>query len=151
MAENVRPELHEELFNHLQGEKIVLLATIDHETGAPNVTAISWLVATDPRTLRFAIDPRSRVVQNINKENRVTVAVLGAGSAFAISGRAFVEEEKMEGVSLKMVRAEISIEEVREVMFYGGKLTVEPAYEKTYDPKLAEKFDSEVYTALRKA
>jgi predicted pyridoxine 5'-phosphate oxidase superfamily flavin-nucleotide-binding protein len=151
MAENVSSELQEELFSHLQGEKIVLLATVDHETGAPNVTAISWLIATDPKTLRFAIDPRSRVVQNIQKDRRVTVTVMGAGSVFAISGQASVEKENMQGVSLKMVRAEIAVDEVREIMFYGGKLTVEPAYEKTYDPKLAEKFDTEVYTALRKA
>jgi hypothetical protein len=34
-------------------------------------------------------------------------------------------------------------------MFYGGKVTVEPKYEKTYNPELAKKLDQEVYELFR--
>jgi hypothetical protein len=42
------------------------------------------------------------------------------------------------------------VETVENVMFYGGKVIVEPAYEKTYNPELAKKLDSEVYELFRK-
>ena len=43
----------------------------------------------------------------------------------------------------------VEIESVEDVMFYGGKVTMEPEYEKTYNKELAEKLDNEVYGVLR--
>jgi predicted pyridoxine 5'-phosphate oxidase superfamily flavin-nucleotide-binding protein len=149
MAEVVYQTLPEALQEFLQGEKLVLVSTTDHETGAPNTSAISWLIAKDGNTIRFAVDPRSRLVANLNKDPRITLAVLGLETCYGIMGRAKVATEPMAGVSLKMVMVEVEVEEVRDIMFYGGKLTTEPQYEKTYDPKLAKKFDSEVYNGLR--
>ncbi|MEC1715867.1 PNPOx family protein [Schinkia azotoformans] len=34
------------------------------------------------------------------------------------------------------------------IMFYGGKIMVEPEYEKTYKKELAEKLDSEILDRL---
>ncbi|MFC4770269.1 pyridoxamine 5'-phosphate oxidase family protein [Effusibacillus consociatus] len=150
MAEKVVTELSQDLVNFLQGEKLVFLHTTDFETGAPNVAAISWLLAISPKVIRFAVDPRSRIVSNIKKDGRVSVAVLGPDSCYSISGVAKADTENLEGVALKMIKVEIAIDEVRDVMFYGAKLLAEPKYEKTYDPKLAEKYDTEVYTALKK-
>ncbi|BCJ86167.1 pyridoxamine 5'-phosphate oxidase family protein [Effusibacillus dendaii] len=150
MAETVQTELPQVLVDFLQGEKLVLLHTIDHETGAPNVAAISWLLALDPKSVRFAIDPRSRVVANINKNPRVSIAIIGPDSCYSISGVASAGTENLEGVALKMIAVDVSVDEVRDIMFYGAKMSVEPKYEKTYDPKLAEKYDQEVYSALKK-
>ncbi|GAX90053.1 pyridoxamine 5'-phosphate oxidase family protein [Effusibacillus lacus] len=150
MAEKVVTELSQELVDFLQGEKLVFLHTTDHETGAPNVAAISWLLAVNPKLIRFAIDPRSRVVSNINKDGRVSVAIPGPDSCYSISGVAKADTERLEGVALNMIKVDITVDEVRDVMFYGAKLSAEPKYVKTYDPKLAEKYDTEVYTALKK-
>jgi predicted pyridoxine 5'-phosphate oxidase superfamily flavin-nucleotide-binding protein len=150
MAENITTELSQELLNFLQGEKLLLLHTTDHETGVPNVAAISWALAIGPKLIRFAIDPRSRVVANINKDPRISLAVIGPESTYSISGTAKSDTENLQGVALKMIKVDITVDEVRDIMFYGAKLSTEPAYVKTYDPKLAEKYDSEVYTALRK-
>lgn len=49
---------------------------------------------------------------------------------------------------MKLCVVTIDIEEVDNVMFYGGKVTVEPEYEKTYNAKLAKKLDTEVYELL---
>ncbi|UOF89136.1 pyridoxamine 5'-phosphate oxidase family protein [Fodinisporobacter ferrooxydans] len=149
MPEVVYDSLPESLLQFLQGEKLVFVSTIDHETGAPNTTAISWMLAKDAQNIRFAMDPRSRVIANLRKDPRIQVTVPGAGSCFGISGIANIGDDVMNGVSLKMVMVEIQLQEVRDVMFYGGKLSVEPQYEKTYDPKLAKKFDAEIYTALQ--
>jgi hypothetical protein len=46
---------------------------------------------------------------------------------------------------------EVSIKEVRDVMFYGSKLSVEPSYEKTYDAEAAAKLDRQVMDAIKKA
>jgi hypothetical protein len=42
----------------------------------------------------------------------------------------------------------VDVKEVEDVIFYGGKVVQEPSYEKTYDPKLAEKLDNEVHELL---
>ncbi|MGZ4032250.1 MAG: pyridoxamine 5'-phosphate oxidase family protein [Tumebacillaceae bacterium] len=149
MAEQVFDALPDDLVNYLQGERMVTIASIDAENGSPNLLCISWLLAIDSKTLRLAIDGRSKLLTNIAKDDRVTVSVLGNGSAFAINGHAKKYVDKLEGVALNMSGVEIQVEAMRDVMFYGGKLTVEPAYEKTYDKALAEKYDNEIYTALR--
>lgn len=150
MADNVTTELSQELLNFLQGEKLILLHTTDHETGVPNVAAISWALAIEPKLIRVAIDPRSRVVANINKDPRVSLVTIGPESTYSISGTAKAGAENLEGVALKMIKVDVTVDEVRDIMFYGAKLSAEPEYVKTYDAKLAEKYDSEVYTALRK-
>ena len=150
MAEKVTDKLSAELVNYLQGERMVTVASIDADNGSPNILTISWLLAINDTTLRFAIDSRSKLLTNIGKDDRVTVSVLGAGSAYAITGRARKYVDKLEDCALNMSGVQIDVEAVRDVMFYGGKLTVEPAYEKTYDKALAEKYCNEIYTALRK-
>ncbi|MEB3103656.1 hypothetical protein [Ferviditalea candida] len=43
----------------------------------------------------------------------------------------------------------VNVKEVEDVIFYGGRITVEPDYEKTYNPELAKKLDAEVYGLLK--
>lgn len=151
MANEVELTLTDELYNLLQGERFVTIATIDHETGAPNVSAISWVYAPSKEKIRFAVDNRSRIVANINKQPSVVLNLIGNGSTYAIAGEAKVVVEKMEGVPLKLALVEIDIKEVRDVMFYGSKITVEPKYEKTYDADAAAKLDRQVKEAMQKA
>lgn len=150
MANAVEKKLIEPLFQALQKERFVTLATIDHETGGPNVSSISWIFAPDEERLYFAVDNRSRIVKNIQKNPLVVVNVIANESTYAISGRASIKAEKMEGVPLKLALVELDIVEVRDVMFYGSKISVEPKYEKTYDAQAAAKLDNQVMTALRK-
>jgi flavin reductase (DIM6/NTAB) family NADH-FMN oxidoreductase RutF len=150
MADKVQDKLSEELVTHLQGGRMVTVASIDAENGSPNILCISWLSAIDNSTLRFAIDGRSKLLQNIEKDERVTVTVLGLGSAYAVVGTARKYTDRLENVALNMAGVEIQINSVIDIMFYGGKLTVEPAYDHTYDKALAEKYDQEVFAALRR-
>ncbi|MED4586032.1 pyridoxamine 5'-phosphate oxidase family protein [Brevibacillus choshinensis] len=149
MAETVSQSLSEELFGMLQKERFVTLGTIDHESGSPSLSSLSWTYAASVDSIRFAVDNRSRILTNIAKEPQVVLHLIGAGSSFAINGRATLKTERLEGVPLKLAMVEITIEAVRDIMFYGSRISVEPQYEKTYDKNAAAKLDNQVMEALR--
>ncbi|MFA9557313.1 pyridoxamine 5'-phosphate oxidase family protein [Evansella sp. AB-rgal1] len=151
MANQVETKLTEELLPLLRKEHYVTIATVDHETGGPNVNAISWVYAMDESKIRFSVDNRSRIVENIKKEPLVTLTLIGAGSTYGITGKTSVLSEKLDDVPLKLALLEIDVAEVRDVMFYGARITTEPKYEKTYDKDAAAKLDKQVMDAMKKA
>ncbi|MFD2371028.1 pyridoxamine 5'-phosphate oxidase family protein [Brevibacillus sp. GCM10020057] len=151
MAETVSRSLSEELFGLLQKERFVTLATIDHESGSPSLSSLSWTFAPTVESIRFAVDNRSRILTNIAKEPQVVLHLIGAGSSYAIYGRAALKTERLEGVPLKLAMVEIAIDAVRDIMFYGSRISAEPQYEKTYDKNAAAKLDNQVMEALRNA
>ncbi len=151
MANRVEPILIKPLFDELQKERFVTLATVDFETGGPNVSAISWIYARDERTIIFAVDNRSRIIQNIQENNQVVVNIIANESTYSISGEASLVSEKIEGIPLKLALVSIKVQEVRDVMFYGSKIIVEPKYDKTYDLEAAERLDRQVMEAMKKA
>ena len=151
MANQVEPKLIKPLFDELQKERFVTLATVDHETSGPNVSAISWVLAKDEETIYFAVDNRSRIIENIKNNDKAVINVIANESTYSISGTASVKQEKLEGVPLKLALVEIKINEVRDVMFYGSKIVTEPQYDKTYDKDAAARLDNQVMDAMRKA
>jgi uncharacterized pyridoxamine 5'-phosphate oxidase family protein len=151
MANQVEPRLIKPLYEELQKERFVTLATVDHETGGPNVSAISWVLAKDEGTIYFAVDNRSRIIQNINHNNQVILNLIANESTYSIQGEAFVREERLNDVPLKLALIEITIKEVRDVMFYGSKIVTEPQYDKTYDKDAAARLDKQVMDAMKKA
>jgi hypothetical protein len=151
MANQVEPSLIPALFEELQSERFVTLATVDHETNGPNVSAISWILAKDEHTLLFAVDQRSRIVKNIKGNPLVVVSLIANESTYSIGGKASVSQEKLTGVPLKLTLVQLVINEVRDVMFYGSKISTEPAYEKTYDKTAADRLDHQVIEAMKKA
>ena len=151
MAEETISQLSEALYQQLQSETLVLLHTIDAESGGPTSSAISWVYAADPKTVRFALDRRSRLVANIKENVDVTLTVFGGGTVHAIQGKASVVTDALEGVPFRMVCVDVSVMSVRDAMFYGSRITVHPEYEKTYDKRAAEKLDNQVFSALKKA
>lgn len=151
MANQVEPILIRPLLDELQRERFVTLATVDYETGGPNVSAISWIFAKDEKTILFAVDSRSRIVQNIQENQLVVLNVIANESTYSISGEAELIVEKMEGVPLKLSLLMIKVNEVRDVMFYGSKIIVEPQYDKTYDLQAAKRLDQQVMDTMKKA
>ncbi|WP_232698348.1 pyridoxamine 5'-phosphate oxidase family protein [Brevibacillus daliensis] len=149
MAETVAESLSEELYQILQQEHFVTLGTVDHESKGPSLNAISWALAIDKKTIRFAVDSRSRIISNVQRNPQVVVNLIGAGSTYSINGKASLLTEKLEDVPLKLAMINIDIESVRDIMFYGSRISVEPRYEKTYNQKAAAKLDQQVMTALR--
>ncbi|MEX2462435.1 MAG: pyridoxamine 5'-phosphate oxidase family protein [Paenibacillaceae bacterium] len=150
MAETITA-LSEPLFNALQQENLVLLSTIDAETGAPSTAAVSWLYATEPGIIRFAIDQRSRIIANIRNNALVNVTVFAVETVHAIYGTAHIIVDALEAVPFKLACVDITISAVRDAMFYGSRISVTPEYEKTYDKRAAEKLDRQVFDAMKKA
>ncbi|WP_042349073.1 pyridoxamine 5'-phosphate oxidase family protein [Bacillus massiliigorillae] len=151
MANLVENVLIQPLFDELQKQRFVTLTTIDHETGIPNVNAISWTVAKDESTIVFTVASRSKIVENIRQSKYVVITLIANESTYSISGEAVVKQEQLEGVNLKLSLIELQISEVRDVMFYGARITSEPQYEFTYDKTAADTLDIQVMEAMKKA
>ncbi|MEX2414675.1 MAG: pyridoxamine 5'-phosphate oxidase family protein [Paenibacillaceae bacterium] len=143
--------LPEELFALLQKEAFVLLGTIDSETNGPVVNAISWIYAVDRGRLRFAVDHRSRLINNMKQQSQVTVTCFGAGSVHTIYGKASMVIEALSEVPFQLSCFDIAIDIVRDAMFYGARISTAPEYEKTYDKRAAEKLDGQVFSSMKKA
>jgi hypothetical protein len=143
--------LPDELFAQLQKEKLILLGTLDVDTGGPTSNAISWVYAVSDTKLRFAVDQRSRIVSNIKQNENVIVTFFAGGSVHTLTGKASLVSEALDDVPFKLSCFDIHINVVRDAMFYGARISVEPEYEKTYDKRAAEKLDGQVYSAMKKA
>jgi hypothetical protein len=151
MANQVEKKLIKPLFDELQKERFVILATVNFETGSPDVNAISWVLAKDETTIYFAVDNRSKIIQNINQNHMAVINIIANESTYSIKGETNVKQEKMNDVPLKLALVEMKINEVRDVMFYGSEIIQEPQYDKTYDREAALKLDKKVMEAMKKA
>lgn len=142
-------QLSTELQQFLQGPQLVLVTTLDAETKGPTNNLITWVYAKDATTVRLAADAKGRVMGNIRADGRVLLTVLALGACYTIEGTAKVIAEEVPGVSLKLACAEVSLTAVRNVTFWGGKITTQPQYEVSYDKAVKEKLDSGVFAALQ--
>ncbi|TXC92096.1 hypothetical protein FS935_06870 [Metabacillus litoralis] len=149
MANKIETSLIDPLFNSLQKERFVTIASIDYETGSPNVSAISWVYAPDTNRILFAIDQKSRIVDNIKKHPAIVLNLIANESTYSINGNAHIKEDQLENIPLKLSLIELGISEVRDVMFYGSRISSEPQYDKTYDEKAAAKLDKQVLQAMK--
>ena len=141
-------KLNQSLIDLLQGEKIVSLITTDSKTNKPNLSIVSWLVAhQDGKTIKFALGHKAESAFNIEKNPDLIIGVIGAGSCYSINGRGTVSDVIDKSMKYRIVT--VDVESVEDVIFYGGKITAEPKYEKTYDADLAKKLDDEVYEMLK--
>ncbi|NLP53068.1 pyridoxamine 5'-phosphate oxidase family protein [Bacillus sp. RO1] len=140
--------LSKELVELLQGEKIVSLITTDKDSNKPNLSIVSWLVAhEDGKTIKFALGHKAESAFNIQENPELILGVVGAGSCYSINGKGSVSEVIDKTMKYRVVTVEV--ESVEDVIFYGGKITQEPDYVKTYDEDLAKKLDEEVYELLK--
>jgi hypothetical protein len=146
----VETVLVEPLFEALQKERLVTISTVDYETGGPNVSAVSWLFAPSENRILLAVNAKSRIVKNVQKNHDVVVNLIANESVYSIITEASIKEEQLDEVPLNLALLELEIMEVRDVMFYGAKISVEPKFEKTYDIEAAKKLDRQVMDALHK-
>lgn len=151
MANLVEPTLIQPLYDELQKERFVILATIDFETGGPNVSALSWVLAKSKETIYFAVDNRSRIVKNIINNKQIALTMIANETTYSINGEATVKNNKLDDVPLKLALIEMKVKEVRDVMFYGSKITLHPKHDKTYDEAAAARLDKQVMDQMRKA
>lgn len=144
-------QLTEALMKKLQPESFVLLNTVDAESGGPTSSVVSWIYPVDESTLRLAIDHRSRLVVNLKRNPLASVTVFCNEQVIAISGRAEVRQDPLDGVPFDMCCFDIHIEYVRNALFHGIQLAASPEFIKIYDEQAAKKLDGQVLAAMRKA
>lgn len=137
-------ELQPDMISLLQGNTIVLLNVVNKQTERVYTTALSWVYAISEKTVRFAIDAKSEFVSILENDPHLVLTFIGVESVYAINGKATVTSRQTEGTTLKLVVLEVDVEEVRDIMFYGGKVVTEPAFIKTYNAELVKKLDQEV-------
>ena len=150
MAEIVAHSLTQDLLPLLQTERLATLTTVGQDS-TPYVNAISWVHAPNLATVYLAVDSRSLVLENIRNHEEVVLTIFGAGSIYAVAGKAKVKISRMDHVPIKLSMVELVVDEVRDVMFYGASLTACPKFEKTYDAHAAEQLDKLVLEALKNA
>jgi len=141
--------LSQELAAFLQGPQLVLVTTLDADSKWPTNNLITWVFAKDESTIRLCADAKGRVINNVRADDRVLLTVMTGGACHTIEGNARVIKEELEGVSLKLACAAVKVRAVRDVTFWGGKITAEPQYDVTYDKALKEKLDSSVFAAMQ--
>ncbi|RIW29470.1 hypothetical protein D3H55_18700 [Bacillus salacetis] len=151
MANRIEHELVPVLFEELQKERFITVSTVDYETGGPNVSAISWVFAESEGKILIAVDSRSKIVKNILANPLVVLNIIANESSYSICASAELKAEKLKGVPLQLSLLSCKVNEVRDVMFYGAKISAEPQYEKTYDKEAADRLDRQVKEAMKNA
>jgi len=145
----VATQLSPELTSFLQGPQLVLVTTLDSDSKWPTNNLITWVFARDGSTVRLAADSKGRVMGNIRADERVLLTVMTNGACHCVEGTAKVIVDEIPGVSLKLACAEVTVKAVRDVTFWGGKITAEPQYDVTYDKALKQKLDAAVFDAFK--
>jgi nitroimidazol reductase NimA-like FMN-containing flavoprotein (pyridoxamine 5'-phosphate oxidase superfamily) len=142
-------QLNEKLYSILQRECFLLLHTNDFEKMTPQVNAISWVYAPNKETVRFAVVNHSKIIKNITTTESICLTLIDDESTYAIYGKAKILENETNKVAIKVAIVEMEINEVRDVMFYGSKISQNPRHEKVYDPEAAAKLDYQVMQRLK--
>jgi len=137
-------ELSQEMVSLIQGSTIVLLNVVHKESERIYTTALSWVYAVNERKIRFAIDAKSEFVSILENEPNLVLTFIGLESVYSIVGKAAIRIRQTEGTTLKLAILEVDVQEVRDIIFYGGKVVTEPSFMKTYNAELVKKLDQEV-------
>ncbi|HEY1215659.1 MAG TPA: hypothetical protein VGE93_18660 [Bryobacteraceae bacterium] len=145
----VLTELTPAMAEQLQGKSMVYLNVVNRETGDIYSTVLSWVYAVSPKAIRFAIDAKSDFVRILQQDPRLVLNFIAEETVFSVKGSAAVKVAQTEGLTLKMALLEVEAEEIRDIMFYGGKIVTQPAFVKTYKEDLIKKLDDEMRTALK--
>lgn len=121
------------LVQFLLGGQTCVVATVD-ESGAPQTTLMTWVVARNPQTLALAVDTRSRSIKNLRTNGKVAVEVLGDDLCYGLRGTAVVEKESLESAPFPCALVAVRVEEVRDhgaagVRFVGPTYTFHPGKE----------------------
>ncbi|RAL21991.1 hypothetical protein DL897_15530 [Thermoflavimicrobium daqui] len=137
-------ELSPDMISLIQGNTIVLLNIVHKENERVYTTALSWVYAMNGKTIRFAIDAKSEFVKILENDPDLVLNFIGHESVYSVIGKATIKTRQTKGTTLKLAVLEVDVEEVRDIMFYGGKIVTEPLFIKTYNAELAVKLDREV-------
>lgn len=139
--------LSAEMVQMLKGENIVSLITIDSRTKKPRLSMISWVSATeDGKRVKIVTGHKGATLDNIASDPDVVLGIIGPDRCYEVRGTASFSDIIAGHMKYRVITVEV--EEVDDVMFYGGQVTAVPQYVKTYNAELVRKLDDEVKALL---
>ena len=144
----VESALNQEVEELLQGQTLVFCHTYSKRLGKVISIALSWVFAIDSKTVRFAVDCKSKIVEAVNDQSEITLSFIGNDSVYSLVGPSKVRVEKTQDMTIKMAIIEIEVEDLRDITFYGAQITQKPQFIKTYKESLIKKLDNEVREAV---
>lgn len=140
--------LSEEMINLLQGKTLVTIHLYDQKNKKVISSALSWVFAINEKTIRFALDSKSFILDILTEDPSIVLSFIGLESVFSITGKARIKVKQTEGLTLKLGLVEVEVQDVRDINFYGSKIIQDPKFIKTYNSNLIEKLDREVLDAI---
>ncbi len=140
-------KLPEKLVNLMKDLTPSVVATA--RDNKPYTTFITWLIAKDERTIRFAVNKDSLTAQNIRENPSVCIEVFGENTASSISGTAKVIKEEIETLPFPVSVIEVNVENVVDNLFPGADITGKIPFVHTGDVEKAKELDEKVLEALR--
>ncbi|MED4203319.1 hypothetical protein [Neobacillus mesonae] len=146
--QGVETVLTDEIKDLLQGQSIVFCNVYNKDLDKVLSSALSWVFAIDHKTVRFAVDWKSKIIETARERGLINFNFFAGESVYSISGRSSIVTEKAENMTLKMAIIEVEVEEVRNITFYGAQITQKPQFTKTYKESLIKKLDNEVKEAV---
>ncbi len=138
--------LPENVLNLLKNLTPSVVATA--KENKPYTTFITWLIAKDEKTIRFAVNKDSLTANNIKENPYVSIEVFGDGIACSISGSAKIIKDEIETIPFPVSVIEVNVENVVDNLFPGGTVTGEIPFKHTGDIEKAEGLDKKVLEAL---
>ncbi len=139
-------KLPENVFNLLKRLTPSVVATA--KDNKPYTTFITWLIAKDENTIRFAVNKDSLTANNVKENPYVSIEVFGDGIAYSISGLAKIIKDEIETLPFPVSVIEVKVENVVDNLFPGGTVTGEIPFKHTGDVEKAEDLDKKVLEAL---
>jgi len=104
--------LPDAIVEYLAGGRLVIGASVDAD-GRPYPMVMNSAVAVDARTIRFALDHRTKTLQNIRERPAMSLEVIGDGFVFGIRGTTRVIREKMEHCPVPSALVQLDVESVK--------------------------------------
>ncbi len=144
MAEN---RLNDKLLEILKDLTPCVVATASDNK--PYTTFISWLIAKDEETIRFAVSKNSLTYENVKGNPNVSIEVFGKDTAVSISGKASIIKEEIEDIPFPVSVIEVKVQNVVDNLFPGGTVEGGIPFKHTGDVKKAEELDNKVLEALK--
>ena len=125
-----------------------VVATITPDN-KPYTTFVSWLIAKDENTIRFAASTNSTTINNIKNNPSVAIEVFGPDIAASIQGSAQIIKENIEDISFPVSVVEVKVENVINNLFPGATVVGEIPFKHTGNIQKALELDNTVLKALR--
>ncbi|WP_029521839.1 pyridoxamine 5'-phosphate oxidase family protein [Persephonella sp. KM09-Lau-8] len=145
MAEKSIPD---NILPYLQDLTPSVLAT--SRDNKPYTTFITWLIAKDKNTIRFALSKDSYSTENLKENPYASVEVFGEGFALSISGKTKLIVDEIGELPFPISVFEMKVEKVVDNLFPGASVTGKIPFEHIGDTVQAKEFDRIVLEELKK-